>query len=366
MKATFIRERLLKVASLVGQVVTQRPNLPVLGNLLISVQKGAVEITATDLETTISAKVPAKVEVEGETTLSARQFIDFLQATEQEQILLTTDKETAEVSTESAKAQLPTISQTEFPSVGQPEANKPVGFDREKLLASINEVTLVAAPEEGRPVLTGVLFTSSGGKMVLVATDGYRLAKKETPFKGTLDAVIPAKALRGAAKAMADQEDDEVEISVDKEKTQARLSTKNLSVTTRLIEGDYPGYEQIIPPSFVSEVGVSTKGLADAIKLAALFARDVGNVVRLEIGKGKMVVNASTASVGEAQATLNIQHKGEELKTAFNSRFLLDALSTIKGNEALLHFSGPTSAILLQGKNDPSLVHVIMPVRTAG
>ena len=154
-----------------------------------------------------------------------------------------------------------------------------------------------------------------------------------------------------------------MEISTDKEKNQARLATRDLTITSRLLEGAYPNYEQIIPSTFVAEVVADTKELAEAIKLTALFARDVGNVVRFEVSDKNISLKASTAQVGEASAELAARLTGEKVKIAFNSRFLLECLSAIKSKETSLSFSGTTSATLLRGSQDTSLIYVVMPVR---
>ena len=363
MRITAVREAFLKSTSLAGQVINPRANLPILGNFLLNAQKGFLEITATNLETTIINKIPVKVEEDGKITTPAKILIDFCQAVRGEQINLTSEKDSLFVKTGKAEASLPTISPSEFPLVTQFETGVSFEIDKNQLLESIAAVSFNASPEEGRPVLTGVLLSASGGKLNLVATDGYRLARKELKVKGTLEAIIVARALQEGAKALAEQEDDSVEVSINKEKNQARLKTRDLAITSRLLEGSYPNYEQIIPNSFVSEVTTDTKELAEAIKLAALFARDVGNVVRFEVTDKLINISASTAQVGEAKTTIASELTGEGLKIAFNSRFLAECLTAIKSKEIRLSFSGTTSASLLRGAQDASLIYVVMPVR---
>ena len=363
MKIIFIRESFLKAASLAGQVINPRPNLPALGNFLLKADSGQLEITATNLETSIVYKIPVKVVEKGTTTVPARTLIDFCQALNTKQVELTDQKETLLITSERAKASLNTISPSEFPKVNKFENHEPVALKKEAILESIAQVSLSAAPEEGRPILTGVLIKTEKNKMMLVATDGYRLSKKEIRVNGTFSAIIPARALREAAKAIAEQEDDSVEMSVNRDKNQAMLQTRNLTLITRLLEGNFPDYEQIIPDSFVCEVTINTKELIDAIKLTALFAKDVGNVVRMDIKTGGVDVSASTSQVGEAQTRLIPKKTTGNLKAVFNSRFLLDPLGTIKEKETTIQFSGPTSAALMKGQGDESLVHIVMPVR---
>jgi len=363
MRITVVRETFLKSASLVAQAINPRSNLPVLGNFLLTAQRGFLEITATDLETTITNKIPVKVEEDGKVTTPAKILIDFCQAAGGEQTNLIDEKDSLLVKAGKAEASLPTISSAEFPSVAEFETGVSLEIDKAWLLEGIAAVSFSASPEEGRPVLTGVLLSASGDRLDLVATDGYRLAKKELKVKGTLEAIVSARALQEGAKALTEQDDDMAEISINKEKNQARLKTRDLTIISRLLEGSYPNYEQIIPASFVAEVTTNTKELAEAIKLASLFAREVGNVVRLEVADRTINVSASTAQVGEAKTVVAAALAGEGLKIAFNARFLSECLAAIKSKETHISFSGASSAVLLRGTEDTSLMYVVMPVR---
>ena len=363
MKIVATRENFLKTISLAGQVINQRPNLPVLGSLLLTAESGRLEVVATDLETTISHKTPIKIEEAGRTTVPARTLIDFCQGAAGDSVVMETAKDAVMVKLGNANANLPSISPEEFPKLDQFDLASRLEIARSDLLESISSVIFCASPEIGRPVLSGVLFKTEGNALNLVATDGYRLAKKDLNIKGDLDAILPARALSEVARGLSTQDDDTVELSTDKEKNQIQFQTKDLIITTRLIEGEYPNYSQIIPTSVASSVRVGTKELAAAIKLASVFARDVGNVVRFEAAEKGLTIEASTAQIGEAETKLSASLEGEEIKLAFNSRFLIEGLAAIKGKETSINFSGITSAALMRGTEDKSLIYVVMPVR---
>jgi DNA polymerase-3 subunit beta len=363
MKILLVKETLLKALSLTAQSISLRPSLPVLGNFLLTAHLGELEITATNLETAFVYKIPAKVSEKGTITAPARVLTDFCQAVRGDRVNLEAQKETLQMKSDNANASVPTINASEFPSLDQFQAEKPININKETFLEGVSQVALSAAPEEGRPVLTGVLMVADGGKIIQVTTDGYRLAKKELAGKGELRVIIPSRVLRESAKALAEQDDESVNFAVNKENNQIRLETKNLTVFSRLLEGDYPNYEQIIPNSFICEIIVDTKELIDSVKAASLFAKDIGNVVRLAISKGSLEVSASTAQVGEAKIVLSVKQKRDDIKTAFNSRFLLESLGTIKNKQTAVFFSGHTSAALLKGAEDATLLHVVMPVR---
>ncbi len=364
MHFTILKENLLKTTALVNQAINPRPALPVLGNLLLEVESNKLTMTGTDLQTTIKADVPVKMSRPGKTTVSARLFIDFCQSVSLDQVECKKEKDNVVVMAGSAKATIPTIGDDEFPTTGEFESESSLSFTAKKFVESVTQTTICAAPEEGRPILTGVLLEADGKKMNLVVTDGYRLAKKELKTEEQMQVVIPARALREAAKAVADQADTDVKLLVNRENNQVRLAMKNFSLTTRLLDGSYPNYEQIIPSSFVTEAFVNTKDLGAAIKLTALFARDVGNVVKLSFESNAIQVNASTAQVGEAQTKVAAKIKGDKTKIAFNSRFLTDLLGTLKSKEVSISLSGLTSAALIKGVDEKDLIYIVMPVRT--
>jgi len=366
MKVVSTKENFLKAISLAGQIIKPRPNLPILGNFLLQAKNGVLEITATDLETTLNIRVPVKTEMSGETTAPGRILVDLCQAAEAERVLLSTEKDRLLVKLGTTNASLPTIGASEFPHPGKFESGDSLEIEKNQWLEFFSEVAFCTAPEGGRPVLSGVLLQADKGSLNLVATDGYRLAKKEVKIKGTIKAIIPGRTLQEAAKAIAAQEDEMLEIGTDVGKNQLRFKTRDLTITSRLLEGDYPNYDQIMPNSFVTQISTRTKELTDAVKLAALFAREVGNVVRLESEDKAVKVCASTAQVGEAETSIAASIEGDKIKIAFNSRFFLESLAAIKANEVSLSLSGPTSAALIRGIGDQSLVYLIMPVRIQG
>jgi DNA polymerase-3 subunit beta len=364
MKLVVLKENFLRAASLVIQTINLRPSLPVLSNFLLQTRTGMLEITGTNLETTITHTIPVKVQNQGEITIPARTLLDFCQGNPAEQHTFKMEKGELVVSGGEAVAKIPTIDPKEFPTTGKFVAQNTLSISKPEFLKAVVQTAFCAAPEEGRPVLTGTLLVSEGEKVSFVATDGYRLAKKEQRSNENLRALIPARALRECAKAVGDQKEDEVKISVNKDNNQVKIGMKNLSVFSRLLDGEYPNYEQIIPDSFASEVVVKTKDLIDSIKLASLFARDVGNVVRLHFEEKSIMVRASAAQVGEAETSVPAKTSGDKLALAFNSRFLLEPLAAIDSRDTKLSLSGRTSAVLIQGLEEKDLIYIVMPVRT--
>jgi len=366
MKLICNKEQFLKAASLTTQVIASRLSLPVLGNLLLEAASGMLRITGTNLETTIIHQIAVKIEEGGETTIPARFLMDFCQAATDERVLIKTVKDSVLLESGAAKATLLTINASEFPKSSSFDIESELELEKQDFLETVSAISFCAAAEEGRPVLTGVFIKAEAGKLTLVATDGYRLGKSESKFSGDFELLIPARALQEAVKAITDQEDETIKLAIDKEKNQARMSTKNLTIVSRLLEGAYPNYEQIIPSSFISTVRVNTKELTDAVKLASLFARDVGNVARIELVEGKLKLTGATSQVGDAETEIKADIEGEKINIAFNSRFLLDSLSALKDQETEISLSGSTSAAVFRGGTRKNLSFVIMPVRPQG
>jgi len=362
MKITSLREPLLKTLSLSIQVINPRPNLPVLANFLLEARAGFLEITATNLETTIVYKLPVSVEEEGKATVPARLLVEFCQMSSSEKLTLQVDEENAQVVADKSRANLSTISPAEFPTLGVFEEKTSVELPRTDFLGAVSSVAFCASIDEGRPVLTGVLLKSENKKLSLVATDGYRLAKKQLGTDIGLEVLIPARPLQEAVKGFLEEGDETLILSTDKQGNQVKISTKNLSVISRLLEGSYPNFEQIIPTNFVSTLVFNKKELTDGIKLTALLAKDVGNVVRLHSSGKSVSIKATTSQVGQSETQLTVKPEGEAIEAAFNSRFLLDALSAIKGEKVKMSLSGNTSAAIMQGE-DEGLLYVVMPVR---
>ena len=366
MRFVSTKDELLKGFGVVVGSLPQKPNLPILNNFLLEATKGRLKVIATDLDSTTAYEIPVKVEKEGRTTIPGRLVVGFCQAATSDKISVEVVGEKATVRTGNAEAKLQTISPDEFPPttdfvVGEEATTSKASFSK-----AIPEVCVCASPEGGRPILTGVVVKPHDKGLELVATDGYRLARKRIRSVGYIDGVVPSRALLEISKALAAEDDEEVTLAVNKEINQVQTRAARLEITTRLLEGDYPNYEQIIPQNYSTEISADTKDLIDALKQTAILSRDLGNVVGLEIRGGKLSILANTAEVGEARAEVAAKTTGEDIKTAFNSKFLLDSLSVVKTGSVVIKFSGSTSAALVQGVGTEDLIHLVMPVRTQG
>jgi len=365
MELIITKEELSKALGLASRVVSLKPSLPVLANILLRANKTGLEILATNLETSVRINIAAKVSVEGETTVPAKIFSELVNTSREEKFRLKLEKENLEISGENIKATLATIGPMEFPPIAQVPKSQGIKLEIKELTEALNQTLFAASVDEGRPVLTGILIRGSGEGALLVATDGYRLARKQTQiaYEGE-DLIVPARSFQEVIKYIQDMGGEELSLVVLADKNQILFVGERFEIASRLLEGAFPNFEQIVPSKFVSGVSTQKALLVDTIRETAVLARDLGNVVQMEIDTKKgVVLSAKTAQIGSAVTSLEGKVSGEALKVAFNAKYLLDGLA-VSGSELVdLSFSGATSPALIAAKEDKTFTYIVMPVR---
>ena len=371
MVVTVSQENLNKGLSLVNKAVSQKSTLPVLSNILIEARKEGLYLSSTNLETSITAYIPAKVSEVGNTTVPAKIFSDFINALPPLPIEVTLKDETLEVEAEQFRASLATISASEFPEIPKPGTGEILTIDSSEFAQNLNKVVFAASADEGRPVLNGVLFLRNPDELTLVATDGYRLSKNTIKFKNagnlTQEFVLPARTLLEVAR-IAENEEGDISLFLDESKNQTIFKTTNVVISCRLIDGSYPEYERIIPKESAIKTQLPVEELLRSLRIAAIFAKDIGNVVKLKLDPATKTVeiNAQTAQLGSGSSKLSSKIEGKEpLSIAFNSRFLLEGLAQC-GSEITFSALNPTSPIMIQPKAEPDFIYIVMPVRVQG
>lgn len=364
-KVTLIKEELLKAVSIANRFVGLRPSLPVLANILLKAEKGRLIIGATNLETSVRLVIPAKSNTEWEITVPAKIAAEFITNAQSKEISLEKDKEAIKITGEDISGNLAGIDASEFPKLPEASGEEVIEFQQKTLQEAINQIAFAASLEESKPVLTGILIRSEEGKTIAVATDGYRLARKELSKEYKIsETLIGAKALVEVLKIAGEMGEDSINLSVSKEKNQTIFSGENFQISGRLLDGTYPNFKQIIPQTFVTTAEVNREQLIAALKAAAVFARDLGNVVKLNLEAKKGIkITANTLQIGEGEATVAGTVSGEALKVAFNSHYFLDGLNGLKCESVEINFSGPLSPALLRDTADKSYIYIIMPVK---
>lgn len=369
MQVEALQENLAKAINQASRVISPLPQLPILANLYLKAQKTGLTITGTSLETTISVHLPAKVAQAGEITVPAKNFTEMVSTMRAEKVKLELKKDRLLVSFSEGLAKFPTMPAQDFPMkevmIGEKKLKKRLRFKARDLLEGLKRTAFAAAADETRPALSGVLFEAGQGKLGLVATDGYRLsqARVEAGQKGLAKPIIvPAKALREIEKSLDSEE--EVEMIFEEGKGQVFFVQGSFILGTRLIEEEFPNFEKIIPEKGATRITIDREEAIDKLRTAAIFARESANIVHLEVGKEGVELGAKAAQAGEGSFKLApIEQKGEEVRIAFNFRFLLEMFSVFKEKEVVAEFSGALAPAKFYAPKEPGFLHIIMPVR---
>jgi DNA polymerase III subunit beta len=368
MKAFFLIENLQKKLPYLGHAVSSRSQLPILGNFLIETKKGKIKISATDLEVGIITSLPASVEEEGEITVPAKTFSDFLQSIGEGKATLSLKDAGLKIKGERTEANFQTVPADDYPKILEEKGEKIGEFKRDALTKELQRIVFSASQDQGRANLSGVLVEKDGKTFSLVATDGYRLSLK-SGFSITggqvLDKIlIPSRVIRELLSIKEDT--DDIEMFVSKKTSQIIFVLGDTTLVGRLIEAEYPAYGKIIPSNFSTKAEFAKQDMLSAVKTCSVFARETANIIRLTLKKDKIVVSANTPSVGDDMVEVDAKITGDENEIAFNARYLLDLLSNMDEDEMLFEMSGPLSPGVFKLKADPSFLHLIMPIRVQG
>ena len=370
MKCTVSPSALSAAMSLVSRAVSARSTLPVLGNVLLETTETGVRVTATNLDLTIAADVPATVLTEGRTSVPARLLSEYVSSLAEAPCTLELDPATQvlKLSCGIHRTNLHGIDAVEFPPLPAREAAASVEVDAAKLEGAITQTVMAASSDEASPVLTGVLLAVDGDRLTLAATDRHRLAVKtlEVKVKGDLPkggaVIVPARHLGEVARAITPQRKT-VEVTFSDARNQIFFSLGDVVVSSRLIEGNYPNYAQVIPAESTTTVNLPTQALLREAKTASVLARDAANPVRLRVGEGTLTLVAQTAEVGDDEAPLTASVKGDDVQIAFNARYMLDALQVVDSDEVQLSFNGALQPGVIRPAGRDDYLCIIMPVR---
>lgn len=367
MKVSILAENLKKGLSIAMRGVSSRVQLPILSSILLRAGKEGLVLSATDLELSFQVKVRAKVVVEGELAVPAKLLSDLVATLPVGVVELSVEKQALKISSDKVKAKVVGQGSEEFPilPVGK---GKGLEISVEELIEKAERVGIAAAKDDARPILAGVLWMMSKKKLTLVATDGYRLGVDviEKGVSGVIEEgekfVLPVRALMELTRVL-EPSMKTVMVEFDKDKQQVVFDAEDLQMSSRLIAGEFPPYNKVIPIEKKITVILDKEGLIEAVKRASLFARDSANVVKLLVNESGVEVTAQSDQVGGSQSNLEAEVEGEEVKIAFNARYLLEYLGAVKGEKVTMETEGELKPAVFRIAGSEFL-HVIMPVRT--
>ena len=370
MKCTVSPSALGTCLTLVSRAVSPRSTLPILSNLLLETATDGLRVTATNLDLTITATVEAEVAQDGRTTVPARLLTDYVGSLAEAPCTLELNpaSQVIRVSCGIHRSNIHGIDAVEFPPLPARDAEASLEVDAAIFAAAIAQTALAASSDEARPVLTGVLLEMDGDRLTLAATDGHRLAVRSLdvvvhgdPPSGSV--IVPARHLSEVARAV-NASRTTVSISLSQARNQVFFKVgSDLEISSRLIEGTYPNYSQVIPAESRTTVKVPTAALLRETRTASVLAKDAANPVRFKAGEGTLTLVAQTAEVGDDEAPLTAEVSGEEVQIAFNARYVIDALGVLGTEEVQLAFNGSLSPGVIRPVGADDYLCIIMPVR---
>lgn len=372
MKLSTLQENLSKALSIVSRTVSTRTQLPILSNVLLVTDKGRLKLSATNLETSVNVWIGAKIEKEGSISIPAKVLTEFVGSLPPEKVNFEIKENSLNLTCQSFQAEFIGLSASEFPTIPTMDGQTTLSLDLKDLSQAITQVAFAAAQDETRPVLTGVSLITKGKDLVLTATDGYRLSvKRILGSKGVKEAeqlkkglIIPARTLTEVARIVSEKDRKEkVGLAINPESNQVIFSTNEMEVVSRLLEGEFPEVEKVIPSEKETKITIETESLTRAVRIASIFAREAANIVRFDIKGTRLKISANTAQVGSNVSKIEVKVEGKANKIAFNSRYLLEFLNCLDTEQINLEMTSPLNPGVFTLVGDKSFLHIIMPVR---
>ncbi|MCP5097493.1 MAG: DNA polymerase III subunit beta [Chloroflexi bacterium] len=373
MKVSCLQENLAKGLNIVGRAVSTRSTLPVLANVLLSTDKGRLKLSATNLEIVVTCWIGAKVEEEGAITVPHRTLNDLVSTLPQDRVELDLNvpNQTLHVSCVRTEANIKGIDSQEFPLIPEPDENNRIRVETDVFKQMISQVAMAAALDDTRPTLTGVSTTFEGSKILMAATDGFRLSLRsahipgyvETPF----DVIIPARALAELGRISSD-DNEAIYISLPEGRNQIIFDMENIVLVSQLIDGTFPDYTPIVPKGSNTRTIMGTAEFRKACKTAEIFARESSHTARVKIEPGDgltpghAVVAATSTETGDNVAQIDASVDGEPIEIAFNVKYMTDVLNVIDTPQVALETSSPMEPGVIKPVGDNDFVHIIMPM----
>jgi DNA polymerase-3 subunit beta len=348
------------------RVASSRASVQALSGVMISAEADQAVLLATDMEVGLRVPLAAEVLQPGSAVLPARLVLEVVRSLPGETVTLElrSQEQDVEVISGSAKFQLRTLRSEDFPTLPGPAADTRMTLPTQAFVDTALQVARSASKDETRPVLTGVLISAGGQELTMVATDSYRLSVKhavlESPLEGAIEANVPARALQELARIAQSVEEPELAVSLGQ--NQVVFEIGDIVLSSRLIDGQFPNYRQLLPESVEHELRLSSGEIADVVRRISLLAQK-NAPLRLGFAEGELTVSAQTPDVGEASEILPVPFSGEPLDIGFNPEFLRDGLESVESDELVLKLISPLRPGLIESPDGGEFVYLIMPIR---
>jgi DNA polymerase-3 subunit beta len=363
MEVTLNRDAFLKGLQMVQNIVEPRQTLPILANVLLETDGDSIRLTATDLEVGARVSVPARVAGKGAITVSARKLAEIVKELPAADLALRVqDNATVALRCGTASYKLVGMGPEDFPPVVAAEKAAWLKIDGKTLREMLQQTSFAVSHDETRYALNGVLFALAGKEARLVATDGHRLAMARRTLGNVgaaVTGIVPRKAITEIMRVLGTGEDVEIALTDN----QFVLQMPNFLMTARLIEGQFPNYEAVIPKAHPGKLLIPRVALTSALRRVAVMAEERNKPVRFLLAPAALKLSASSQDLGEAEETLDVDYAGAEVTIGFNSRYLLDAISPIEKDQVVVEFKDGLSPGVIRSVDDDGYCCVIMPMR---
>lgn len=366
MKVVCTQENLKTGLSTVGRIIPSSNTLPILSNLLIKTENGVLKISSTNLEIAITTQIRCKVEEDGVVTVASKTINELISNLPNKNITLETDNNELKIETENYHTSIKTLPADEFPIIPKIEAKQTQQLDAQDLKTALEQVVFAASSNQTQPEISGIFVAAEDGELRIAATDRYRLAEKKLPLDkktGNLqDLIIPQKTVMELVRIIGAQKGP-VELITNE--TQISLSFNDTQIVSRLIEGQYPDYKQIIPENFTTLITTGKQPLVSALRAVGVFSRGTSSV-KFGFSKEKQLVILSSESsdLGKSEVELAAKVDGESRDVILNHNYVLDCLLSIDSAEVVIKVIDDSSPSLIvpQDKND--YIYLVMPIKS--
>ena len=368
MKLTIGQEEFITGLQAVQNVVSTRTTLPILSNVLLNAVGDRLTLTATDLDVTISKTVEAKVEIDGSFTMPVKKLLSIAREVGGSQIEIDVSKNQCSIKSGSSAYRVNGLSAEEFPPNPNFSGQTTIQMPQDKVKTMLRRTSFAVSTDENRYVLNGLYLSFKENKLTMVATDGRRLALAEEDVElqddNPLEVIVPTKAIQELSRLLGDKGDVEIQITENQVSFGLKENDGTGSlIVSKLVEGAYPNYKQVIPAESKHRVTLDKEELFHALRRAEIMTSEKANSVKLTFSENSLTFTANSPEVGESRETMAIKYEGEETSIAFNPQFFIDPLKALEEDEVHFEFTDQLSPGVVK-VNHPFL-YVIMPMRTS-
>jgi DNA polymerase-3 subunit beta len=365
MKVVCQRDELAQKLAVVARAVSTRASVQILSGVLLRAEAARLHLAATDMELSLRSSLEAQIGGDGAVVVPGRLLVELVRLLPDNEVTIEhrVDESVVRITSGASSSTLHTYAAEDFPRLPDLDTVGTFTVDRESLLNTVSRVARSASRDESRPVLTGILVRFETGKLVMAATDSYRLSVKETELSGEvpeLEAIIPARALAELGRIA--QAGDTIELGVHE--NQVVFAADDVWLTTRRIDGQFPNYKQLLPETFEHELTLARNELLDVVRRVGVMVQRT-SPIQLRFGEGELTVFARTQDVGEAKESIPVQFTGDPMEIGFNAEFLREGIESIDADDIRMKLISPLRpAVIEGGEDDPT--YLIMPIRLPG